>query len=87
MAGRLAAPLGYVTNRYCHEGMNWRDAEIRAAVEVTTERKAANGGPPPVMDPDPDTALLEGLVRRDDRQRRGSPVALARRTSPAPEPC
>jgi DNA primase len=47
---------GYLANRYSHEGLDCRDAEARAASEDTAEREAAKGGPPPVMDPDPDTA-------------------------------
>ena len=53
---------GYVANRYCHEGRNWRDAEIQAAKKVTAEREAVDGGAPPVMEPDPDTALWRDFL-------------------------
>ena len=53
---------GALANSYCHQGMRWWDAEVRAAEEVSAERDAAKGGPPPVMDPDPYTALWRDLL-------------------------
>ena len=53
---------GAISNSYCHQGMRWWDAELRAAEEVAAEREAANGGPPPVMDPDPYTALWRDIL-------------------------
>lgn len=53
---------GYLANRHCHEGMMSWEAEVRAAQEVLAEREAAEGGPPPVMDPDPRTALARDLL-------------------------
>jgi hypothetical protein len=53
---------GALTNSYCHQGVPWWDAEARAAEEVSAERDAANGGPPPVMDPDPETALWRDFL-------------------------
>jgi hypothetical protein len=53
---------GALTNSYCHQGLPWWDAEDRAAEVVSVERDAANGRPPPVMDPEPDTALWRDLL-------------------------
>jgi len=53
---------GALTNSYCDQGTPWWDAELRAAEEVAAERDAANGGPPPVMDPDPYTALWRDIL-------------------------
>ncbi len=46
-----------LANAYCAAGMPWKEAEKRAAAEAEAERKAAGSGPPPVMVPDPSTAL------------------------------
>ena len=53
---------GARANKFCHEGMEGRQAEVRAAIEVFAEMKAAKGGLPPVMDPDPHTALAHDLL-------------------------
>ena len=72
---------GGLANAYSHQGMGWREAEIRAVVEVAAERKVAEAGPAPPMDPDPYTALqrdfLDEMIASGEAARFLSPAEFS----------
>ena len=73
---------GALANAYSHAGMGGGEAGTRAMEEVLAERKAANGGPPQVMDPDPHhTALYRDFV--DEMRRANRSAWEARHPRPA----
>ena len=75
------ARWGGRANDYSHEGLDWRRAESRAAIEVAAEMADARGGPSPVMDPDPRDTLwrdfLVEMIASGEAARSLSPAQLA----------